>query len=109
MTQQSTRDIFCGVEQAARILGDRWTLVLLRDLGAGPRRFSELQASAIGINPRTLVSRLRSLEEQGLVNRMRLNTLPPRVTYSLTSKGFDALPVIEALRAYGNRWLCPGR
>jgi DNA-binding HxlR family transcriptional regulator len=97
---------FCGVERAARILGDKWTLILLRDLAQGPHRFSELQASAKGITPRTLVARLRMLEAEGLIRRQRFNTLPPRVVYSLTPKGCDALPVVEALRAYGNRWLC---
>jgi DNA-binding HxlR family transcriptional regulator len=97
---------FCGVEQAARLLGDKWTLVLLRDLGAGPRHFSELENSAIGISPRTLVSRLRTLQVQGLVTRERHRGLPPRVVYELTPKGRDALPVVEALRTYGNRWLC---
>lgn len=98
--------VFCGVEQAARILGDKWTLVLLRDLGAGPKHYSELEISATGISPRTLVARLRTLETEGLVTRERFRGLPPRVVYQLTAKGYDALPVVEALRAYGNRWLC---
>jgi DNA-binding HxlR family transcriptional regulator len=102
----SAAAVFCGVEQAARLLGDKWTLVLLRDLGSGPRHFSELESSAGGISPRTLVSRLRNLERQGLVTRERHRGLPPRVVYELTVKGRDALPVIEALRSYGNRWLC---
>jgi len=97
---------FCGVEQAAKLLGDKWTLVLVRDLGGGPRHFSELAASATGISPRTLVARLRNLEAEGLVTRERHRGLPPRVLYALTRKGEDALPVVEALRTYGNRWLC---
>lgn len=103
---ESPSSIFCGVEQAARLLGDKWTLVLLRDLGAGPKHFSELEESAAGISPRTLVSRLRTLEREQLVTRDRYRGLPPRVVYALTAKGRDALPVIEALRTYGNRWLC---
>jgi DNA-binding HxlR family transcriptional regulator len=97
---------FCGVDGAARILGDKWTLVLLRDLASGPRRFSELEESAAGISPRTLSTRLRMLEREGLVTRTRFRTIPPTVQYGLTPKGCDALPVVEALRAYGNRWLC---
>lgn len=97
---------FCGVEQAARLLGDKWTLVLLRDLSEGPKHFSELEGSAAGISPRTLAARLRRLEQEALVTRMRFRGLPPRVQYTLTVKGQDALPVVEALRTYGNRWLC---
>ncbi len=97
---------FCGVEKAAQILGDKWTLMLLRDLAAGPWHFSDLQASTTGISPRTLVNRLRSLEHEGLLTRARHRGMPPRVVYSLTDKGRDALPVVEALRSYGNRWLC---
>lgn len=97
---------FCGVEQAAKLLGNKWTLVLLRDLGGGPKHFSELEISAAGISPRTLVTRLRTLEGEGLVTRVRYRGLPPRVLYSLTAKGDDALPVVEALRVFGNRWLC---
>jgi DNA-binding HxlR family transcriptional regulator len=97
---------FCGVEQAARLLGDKWTLVVLRDLGSGAKHFSELETLATGISPRTLVARLRNLEDAGLVTRDRQKGLPPRVVYDLTPKGRDALPVVEALRRYGNRWLC---
>jgi DNA-binding HxlR family transcriptional regulator len=97
---------FCGVEEAARLLGDKWILVLLRDLANGPRHFSELEASASGINPGTLVSRLRHLEDEKLIERERVRGLPPRVVYSLTDKGIAALPVVEALRCFGNRWLC---
>jgi DNA-binding HxlR family transcriptional regulator len=97
---------FCGVDRAARILGDKWTLVLLRDLANGPRRFSELEESVSGISPRTLSTRLRKLEREGLLTRTRFRTIPPMVQYCLTPKGCDAIPVVEALRAYGNRWLC---
>ncbi len=98
----------CPVAEAARLLGDKWTLIILRDLAAGPRRFTELAASGEGISPSMLAARLRELEEHGLVSRTSYNEIPPRVEYALTPKGVDALPVIEALRAYGTRWLLPG-
>ncbi len=105
----SPEEPFCGVEHAARLLGDKWTLVLLRDLSLGSKHFSELEESAHGISPRTLVTRLRMLEREGLVTRERFRGVPPRVQYGLTQKGRDALPVVEALREYGNRWLCPSQ
>ena len=96
----------CPVANAARLLGDRWTLVILRDLAdEGPLRFSELQGSSEGISPRTLADRLRQMESAGLVFRESFREIPPRVQYSLTSKGEATIPVIEALRNFGETWL----
>src|SRR5881227_323429 len=95
----------CPIANAARLLGDRWTLVILRDLADGPLRFSEIQDSSDGISPRTLADRLRQMESQGLIDRESFREIPPRVQYSLTPKGFATLPVIEALRSFGENWL----
>ncbi|MBI4491362.1 MAG: helix-turn-helix transcriptional regulator [Chloroflexi bacterium] len=97
----------CPVAEAAKLLGDRWTLIVLRNLAGGPRRFKELERSGEGISPSMLAARLRELDERGVVTRTSFNEIPPRVEYALTPKGHDALPVIEALRAYGARWLVP--
>jgi DNA-binding HxlR family transcriptional regulator len=95
----------CPIANAARQLGDRWTLVILRDLADGPMRFSEIQDAADGISPRTLADRLREMEAQNLVHRESFREIPPRVVYTLTPKGQAAIPVIEALRAFGETWL----
>lgn len=95
----------CPVAQAAKLLGDKWTLLLLRDLAAGSRRFKDLERSVAGISPTMLASRLRELERHGLVNRYVYSEIPPRVEYHLTEKGTEALPVVDALRVYGERWL----
>jgi DNA-binding HxlR family transcriptional regulator len=100
------RDVFCGVHAAAQLLGDAWTLLLVRDLAHGPRRFKELEAST-GISPRVLTDRLRSLVAQGIMTRKMFAEIPPRVEYQLTDKGKDILPIIDALRDYGVRWLKP--
>jgi DNA-binding HxlR family transcriptional regulator len=97
----------CPVAVAAKLLGDKWTLILVRDLAEGPRRFTELARSGEGISPSILSARLRDLEEQHIVTRTSYHEIPPRVEYALTEKGLDALPVIEALRLYGTRWLVP--
>ena len=97
----------CPIANAARLLGDRWTLVILRDLGEGSRRFSQLEEASGGISPRTLADRLRQMESQGLITRESFREIPPRVQYSLTPKGVAALPVIEALRTFGDNWLSP--
>jgi DNA-binding HxlR family transcriptional regulator len=95
----------CPIAQAARLLGDKWTLIILRDLALGTRRFKKLEQSGEGISPSMLAARLRELEEHGLVTRTSYNEIPPRVEYALTQKGRAALPVVEALRAYGTDWL----
>lgn len=106
MTRLQTRPVnVCPIANAARLLGDRWTLVILRDLADGALRFSELEHSSGGISPRTLADRLRQMESQGLVRRESFREIPPRVQYSLTEKGIAALPVIDALRTFGDSWL----
>ena len=95
----------CPVAEAARLLSDKWTLIVLRDLAGGPRRFKHLAQLGDGISPSILSNRLRELEEHGVVTRTSYNEIPPRVEYELTAKGADALPVVEALRTYGKRWL----
>lgn len=96
----------CPVARAARLLGDTWTLLIVRDLADGARRFGELEQST-GISPRVLSGRLKELERQGVVNRRIFAAVPPRVDYDLTAKGEAALPLIEALRQYGETWVPP--
>lgn len=98
----------CPVVATAQIVCGKWTLVLLRDLAAGPCRFTELQRSLEGISPRTLSARLRALEQEGIVVRQEYAESPPRVEYRLTDKGVDLLPIVHAMRTYGSRWLAPG-
>lgn len=106
MTRLKTRPAsVCPIANAARLLGDRWTLVILRDLAERPMRFSELEDTSGGISPRTLVDRLRQMESDGLIARESFREIPPRVQYSLSPKGMAAIPVIEALRTFGDSWL----
>ena len=91
----------CPVAWAVDVLDGKWTLLVIRDLLAGTRRFSHLRASLAGISPKTLTDRLRSLEEHGLVDRVMYAEIPPRVEYSLTDAGRRLEPVINALAAWG--------
>ena len=95
----------CSVACCAEIVGAKWTALLLHDLSEGPRRFSELEHSCAGISPRTLSERLRTLEDEGIVERHSYQESPPRVEYELTDKGAAMLPIIEAMRAFGREWL----
>jgi DNA-binding HxlR family transcriptional regulator len=95
----------CPVCRTAEIVCGKWTLLVIRDLAAGRTRFCELERSLKGISPRTLSLRLRALEEEGIVERHTYPEVPPRVEYALTEKGRALLPLIEDMRAYGERWL----
>ena len=99
-------ETFCGVAAAVALLGDAWTLLIVRDLALGARRFGELQASA-GISVRVLTDRLRTMSAAGLITRRMYAEIPPRVEYELTEKGRGAVAVVDALRAYGETWLHP--
>lgn len=94
----------CPIARTAALIGDVYVLLILRDLANGPRRFSALQES-VQVNPRTLSSRLRRLEEKKIIARTQYAEIPPRVEYALTDKGRALLPIIEHMRAYGEQWL----
>ena len=95
----------CSVAACAEIIGAKWTALLVHDLSEGPRRFTELEHSCIGISPRTLSERLRALEDEGIVVRRSYPESPPRVEYALTDKGAALLPIIDAMREFGRDWL----
>ena len=95
----------CPIEELARSIGDKWSLLIIRDLMKGCHRFGELQQSVGSISPRTLSARLSKLETLGIVERRVYNEIPPRVEYTLTTKGRALLPVFSAMRRYAERWL----
>ncbi len=97
----------CPIAEAARLLGDKWTLIILRDLMQGPCRFKDLERSGEGISPSVLTARLHELEIHAIVSRVAYREIPPRVEYTLTERGYDAVAVVEALRCYGEKWLLP--
>jgi DNA-binding HxlR family transcriptional regulator len=104
-TQQK---IICPIEKTAEIISGKWTLLIIRDLTTGTKRFSELERSLCGISPKTLSERLTALENEAVLRRHAYAEVPPKVEYSLTEKGQALVEVIEAMRAYGKRWLCCG-
>ena len=85
-------------------MGDKWTLLIVRDLAGGPRRFVELQRVLPGISTEQLRSRLNRMVADGLLTRQRYREVPPRVDYELTERARDLLPVVGALARWGYRW-----
>ncbi|HTI13177.1 MAG TPA: helix-turn-helix domain-containing protein [Dictyobacter sp.] len=99
-------ETICPVARTAHIICGKWTILIIRDLTSGLKRFNQLERSLRGISPKTLSERLRSLEEEGIVVRQTFAEVPPRVEYSLTEKGRDLVTVIDSMRSYGELWLC---
>ncbi len=86
------------------VVGDRWIILILRDLSWGRQRFSGLLTSLKGISPNRLAERLKRLEENGMVERVFYSDHPPRAEYRLTTKGRAFIPVLIAMRQYGDEW-----
>ncbi|HWH25061.1 MAG TPA: helix-turn-helix domain-containing protein [Pseudolysinimonas sp.] len=92
---------FCGLARAAEIVGQRWTLLVLRDLRVGPRRYSDLVAGLPGIPTNTLAARLKELEEAGVVTRTAPSGADRSVVYELTPRGEELGPALDALGLWG--------
>lgn len=90
--------------RALDLIGDKWTLLIIRDLTAGPRRFVELQRILPGISTEQLRSRLNRMVADGLLTRKRYREVPPRVDYELTDRAQELVPVLGALARWGQQW-----
>ena len=90
--------------RALDLVGDKWTLLIIRDLSPGPRRFVELQRVLPGISTEQLRSRLNRMVADGLLTRQRYREVPPRVDYELTTRAKELLPVLGALGRWGYDW-----
>ena len=94
----------CGIAQAVGVLGDPWSLLVLRDVAGGRTRFDQLVAET-GISRKVLAQRLEALVADGVLERRAYSERPPRHEYVLTSLGRGALPVLAALQEFGDTWL----
>ncbi|MGE1091419.1 winged helix-turn-helix transcriptional regulator [Pseudomonas zeae] len=99
----SLPDTLCPISRAETIVGDRWTVLVLRELFMANHRYDEIQAQTGG-TPQMVAARLKCLEAEGLVERRLYNERPKRYEYHLTAKGEAFYPVIIALRAWGETW-----
>jgi DNA-binding HxlR family transcriptional regulator len=93
----------CPVAKTLEVIGDRWTLLVVRDLLRGTQRFQDLLGSLPGIAPNILSARLKLMEEHGLIRRTLYSDHPPRAEYALTDRGRELGMVVGALAAWGGR------
>jgi len=93
----------CPVAKTLEVIGDRWTLLVVRDLLRGTQRFQDLLGSLPGIAPNILSARLKLMDEHGLIRRTLYSDHPPRAEYALTDRGRELGMVVGALAAWGGR------
>ena len=94
----------CPVETTLTLIGDKWKVLILRDLLPGTKRFGELKRSIGNISQKVLTAQLRDMEEKGLVSRKVYAEVPPRVEYTLTELGYSLSPILDAMKAWGENY-----
>ena len=102
--QQNKELPACPVETTLMLIGDKWKVLILRDLMPGTKRFGEWKKSIGSVSQKVLTAQLRDMEEKGLVSRKVYAEVPPRVEYSLTELGKSLCPVLDALREWGENY-----
>lgn len=101
MSPRRSYDQYCSAARALDVVGDRWTLLIVRELLAGPRRYTDLHADLPGVSTDVLASRLKDMERDGLATRRRMPPPGAAYVYELTGRGVELLPVLQALGAWG--------
>jgi DNA-binding HxlR family transcriptional regulator len=109
MSPRRSYDQYCSAARALDLVGDRWTLLIVRELLAGPRRYTDLHADLPGVSTDVLASRLRDMERDGLTTRRRLPPPGAAYVYELTGRGRALLPVLQALGRWGRPELAERR
>lgn len=105
MKSTTQKEDFCPVARVAELLGDPCTLLIIRDLIGGGKRFKDLEDSLTPISSRTITKKLRVLEEKNIILRTEFKERPPRVVYELTKEGKHLHTLINDMRTYGKKFL----
>ena len=94
----------CPVETTLPLIGDKWKVLILRDLLPGTKRFGELKKSLGSVSQKVLTAQLRDMEECGLIERKVYAEVPPRVEYTLTETGYSLKPILDAMQRWGEQY-----
>lgn len=94
----------CPVARTLDVIGDRWTILVLRDVAHGITKYSDMLESLAGISPNLLAQRLKRLEKEGVLERSFYSDHPPRAEYKLTKKGRDLMPVLSSMAEWGYQY-----
>lgn len=95
----------CAVSEALKVIGGKWSLRILNEIGRDKRRFGELKRLIPDISEKMLIQELKKLVSYGLLKRKAYPEIPPRVEYSLTEKGMNVLPIIDSVKFFGEKLL----
>ena len=102
---QTTKELpACPVETTLMLIGDKWKVLILRDLMPGTKRFGELKKSIGSVSQKVLTAQLRDMEESGLLTRTVYAEVPPRVEYRLTDLGRSLEPILDAMQSWGEAY-----
>lgn len=101
MNEKTKELTACPVETTLTLIGDKWKVLILRDLMSGTKRFGELKKSIGTVSQKVLTAQLRDMEANGLVHRDVYAEVPPRVEYSLTELGQSLKPILDAMWNWG--------
>lgn len=106
MSEQKTTKVLpdCPVETTLTLIGDKWKVLILRDLLSGTKRFGELKKSIGSVSQKVLTAQLRDMEESGLLSRKVYAEVPPRVEYTLTDLGYSLKPILDAMWNWGEEY-----
>ncbi len=104
MKHDELQDLYCSVARSWSVIGERWTMMILRECFRGERRYDHFR-SKLGLGSGVLNDRLRVLVDEGILDRVRYQERPARYEYRLTAKGADLYPVLVALMAWGDRYV----
>ena len=94
----------CPVETTLTLIGDKWKVLIFRDLLTGTKRFGELKKSIGSVSQKVLTAQLRAMEENGLLSRTVYAEVPPRVEYTLTETGYSLKPILDSMWAWGTEY-----
>lgn len=94
----------CPVETTLTLIGDKWKVLILRDLLPGTKRFGELKKSIGSVSQKVLTAQLRDMEKSGLLSRKVYAEVPPRVEYTLTELGYSLKPILDAMWSWGEAY-----
>ncbi len=95
----------CPVEVCLQLIGNKWKILILRELMGGKKRFGDLRRALDNVSQKVLTAHLRDMEEKGLVNRVVYAEVPPRVEYSLTETGYSLKPVLDVFAQWGSDYV----